>query len=103
MAIWATLMDTIPVRGFIAVCPGGPYITDIDKWLPILESNELLAEKRGYFVVGEHDPSVENIKTLHKMLLSKGMACELVIAPGIGHDFAADFDQTLALALQYLC
>ena len=102
MAIWATLMDTIPVRGFIAVCPGGPYITDIDKWLPILENNEALAERRGYFVVGEHDPSVENVQALHKLLVSKGMVCELVIAPGVGHDFAADFDQTLGQALQYL-
>ncbi len=103
MAIWATLMDTIPVRGFVAVCPGGPYISDINEWLPILEGNKLLGERRGYFVVGENDPSVENIKALHEMLLSKGMACELVIASDIDHDFPADFDQTLALALQYLC
>jgi len=102
MAIWATLMDTIPVRGFIAVCPGGPYIRDIDKWLPILESNETLAEKRGYFVVGERDQSVENIQALHKMFVSKGLACELVIVPDIAHDFSADFDQTLAQALEYL-
>ncbi len=102
MAIWATLMDTIPVRGFIAVCPGGPYIQDINEWLPILENNTGLSKRRGYFVVGEHDQNVESIQALHKLLVSKGMACELVIAPGIGHDFAADFDQTLAQALQYL-
>jgi len=102
MAIWATLMDTIPVRGFIAVCPGGPYIRDIDQWLPILESNQGWTEKRGYFVVGENDQSVENIKALHKMFISKGLACELVIVPGIAHDFSADFDQTLAQALEYL-
>jgi hypothetical protein len=102
MAIWATLTDSIPVNGFIAVCPGGPYIEDINRWRPILENSKVLAERRGYFVVGENDPRVENIKALHDMLVSEGMACKLVIAPGIDHAFPADFDQTLARALQYL-
>ncbi|MBW8012770.1 MAG: dienelactone hydrolase family protein [Chloroflexi bacterium] len=57
---------------------------------------------RGYFVAGENDPNVENIKTLRELLVSKGMACELVIAPAIAHAFPEDFNHTLAQALQYL-
>ena len=102
MAIWMALKEIIPVAGFIAVNPGGPYIQEIDKWLPILKNCKTLTEQRGFFVVGEHDPSAENIKALHEMLVSHGMKCELVISPEIAHDFPEDFSQTLAQALKYV-
>ena len=102
MAIWLALKEIIPLAGFIAVNPGGPYIQEIDKWLPILENCKTLTEQRGFFVVGEHDPSAENIKALHEMLVSHGMKCELVISPEIAHDFPEDFSQTLAQALKYV-
>ena len=102
MAIWQTLMNIIPVSGFIAVNPGGPFINDTEKWLPIIESDKNLTEKRGYFVVGENDQSLDNIKALHELLVSKGMACKLIISPAIAHDFPDDFNQILEQALQYL-
>jgi len=102
MAIWMTLMDKIPVAGFVAVNPGGPYINDIKNWEPILEKGGSLTEKRGYFVVGENDPNKENVKALYELLVSKGMACELVVSPEIAHDFPEDFNQILAQALKYL-
>ncbi len=102
MAIWQTLMNSIPVSGFIAVNPGGPFIADTEKWLPLIENDKTFTEKRGYFLVGENDPSLENIKALHELLVSKGMDCKLVISPAIAHDFPDDFDQILVQALQYL-
>ncbi|MEN8242239.1 MAG: hypothetical protein ABFS17_09985 [Chloroflexota bacterium] len=103
MAVWFALMGSLPVAGFISVNPGGPMINDIDLWLPLLDSCKRLSEMRGYFVAGENDQNIENIKALHQLLNSRGMACELVIAPAIAHDFPEDFSQTLAQALQYLC
>ncbi len=102
MAVWQTLMNGIPVSGFIAVNPGGPLIANTEKWLPLIENDKTFTEKRGYFLVGENDPSLENIKALHELLVSKGMDCKLVISPAIAHDFPDDFDQILAQALQYL-
>ena len=102
MVIWLALIDVFPLAGFIAVNPGGPLITDINQWLPILENCKTRTELRGYFVAGERDPSVENIKALHEMLVSHGVACELVIAPDIDHDFPEDFSQTLAQALEFI-
>jgi predicted esterase len=103
MAVWLALMEILPVAGFISVNPGGPFINDINNWLPLLENSKRLSEIRGYFVAGENDPNLENIKALHQLLVSRGMACELVIAPDIAHEFPEDFSQTLAQALQYLC
>jgi predicted esterase len=102
MAIWLALKEIMPVAGFIAVNPGGPFIQDVDNWLPILEKCKTTSDMRGFFVAGENDPSVENIKTLHEMLVSRGMKCELVITLEIAHDFPEDFDQVLARALEYL-
>ncbi len=95
-------MDKIPVAGFVAVNPGGPYINDIKNWEPIFEKSENFNEKRGYFVVGEKDPNLENVKALYELLVSKGMACEFFISPEIAHDFPDDFNQILAQALKYI-
>ena len=103
MAVWLTLMNIFPAAGFISVNPGGPFIDDLNKWLPLLENCKRLSEMRGYFVAGENDPNLENIKALQKLLDSRGMTCELIIAPAIAHEFPEDFSQTLTQALQYLC
>ena len=102
MAIFLALKEIIPLAGFIAVNPGGPFIQEIKEWLPLLEDCKTIADLRGYFLVGENDTRLENIKALHEMFGSRGLACELVIAPDIGHDFPTDFDQVLAGALNYL-
>jgi predicted esterase len=102
MAIWLALKEIIPLAGFVAVNPGGPFIQEIDNWLPLIETCTTLTDLRGFFLVGERDASIENIKALHEMLNSHGLACELVITPDIGHDFPEDFSQILAQALEFI-
>lgn len=102
MAIWLALKEVIPLAGFIAVNPGGPFIQDIDQWLPILEECKTLAKLRGYFLVGENDQNLANIRALHEMLLSHGLTCDLVVASDTAHDFPKDFDRILAGALKYV-
>ncbi|MCP4141883.1 MAG: hypothetical protein GY755_16675 [Chloroflexi bacterium] len=102
MAIWQTLMNIIPLSGFIAVNPGGPFIANIEKWLPLIENDKSFTDKRGYFVIGENDQNLENIKALHELFLSKGMDSKIIISPAIAHDFPADFDQILAKALKFI-
>jgi len=102
MALWLALKEIIPLAGFIAVNPGGPFIQDIENWQPLLESRKTLADLRGFLVAGEHDANLEQIKALCEMLVSQGLACELLVAPGIAHDFPADFNQVLAKALEFI-
>jgi predicted esterase len=102
MAIWLALNEIIPLAGFIAVNPGGPYIRDISKFLPLIENCKSLGQLRAWLVVGENDGNLVNIKALHAMLSSHGLNCQLIVAPKIAHDFPEDFDQTLAQALQVL-
>ncbi len=102
LALWFALMEIVPVRGFIAVNPGGSYIQDIELWQPILEKCERLGEMRGVFLAGEFDPNVAQIRELHAMLVSEGMDCKLVIAPGIDHEFPENFGEVLGEALEFL-
>jgi len=102
MAIWLALKEIIPLAGFIAVNPGGPFIQNIEQWKPLLEECKILTKMRGFFLVGENDASIDNIKALHEMLNAKGLTSELVVAPEIGHDFPGDFNQILATALDFV-
>jgi len=102
MAIWLALKEVIPLTGIIAVNPGGPLIQDINQWKPILEECTTLTDLRGFLLVGENDASIENIKALHKMFVSHGLTCDLIVAPEIAHEFPADFDQILARALEFV-
>jgi len=102
MAIWLALKEVIPLAGFIAVNPGGPFIQEIDQWQPILEECKTLTNLRGFFLVGENDQNLDKIQALHNMFVARGLTCELVVAPEIAHDFPADFDRILAKALKFV-
>ncbi len=102
MAIWLALKEDIPLAGFIAVNPGGPYIQDIVQWRPILEECKSLTNLRGFFLVGENDQNLDKIQALHEMFASHGLICELVVAPETAHDFPTDFDRILAKALKFV-
>ena len=102
MAIWMTLKEIIPMAGFIAVNPGGPFIQEPDNWNPLLEECKSLSELRGFFVVGEDDLNAENVKAVCEMLVSHGLPCKLILASEIAHDFPVNFDQILSQALEYV-
>jgi len=102
MAIWLALKEIIPVAGFIAVNPGGPFIQDINNWLPILDECKSKDTLHGFFLVGEKDASREKIQDLKELLVEHGLACELLVSSDIGHNFPVDFDQVLEHALNYV-
>jgi len=102
MAIWLALNEIIPLAGFIAINPGGPYIRDIAKFLPLLENCTSRSQLRAWLIAGEDDRNLSNVKALDEMFRFHGLNCQLIIAPKIAHDFPADFEQILAQALQTL-
>jgi len=102
MAIWLALNEIIPLAGFIAVNPGGPFIQDIKDWLPILDECKSKDSLRGFFLVGEKDANREKIQALKELLVEHGVTCELVVSSDIAHDFPSDFDQVLSQALEFV-
>ena len=102
LAIWLALSGTIEARGFIAVGPGGPYMREPDKWVPLIEVSQGRG-LRGYMVVGEQDIFFyEGTQALAAMLRSRDIPCELEVHPNLGHDFPPEFQQSLTRALEFI-
>ncbi len=101
-AIRLALSGAIEARGFLAVGPGGPLMTQPDLWRPLAESGRG-HNRRGYIIAGDQDPwSFEGSKALAKSLTENGVPCELEIHAGLGHDFPPDFEISLERALKFL-
>jgi predicted esterase len=102
LAIWLALSGTIEARGFIAVGPGGPYMNEPDKWVPLIEAGQARG-LRGYMIIGEQDVfCYEGTQALASMLQSRDVPCELEVHPNLGHDFPHDFQQNLPRALEFV-
>jgi predicted esterase len=101
-AIWLVLSGAVEARGFIAVGPGGPFMTQPDLWKPLAESSPG-RNRRGYIIVGDQDIwSFEGSQALVKSLSDSGVPCELEIHAGLGHAFPPDFQKSLERALKFL-
>ncbi len=102
LAIWLVLSDAVEARGFVVVGPGGPYIHQPDKWVPLIEASRERG-LRGYIVVGELDVfCLEGSKALATILRSQGIPCEVEVHPDLGHDFPPDFEVSLARGLEFV-
>ncbi len=89
-AIVTALTGVLPLRGFIAVAPGGPSISQPEQWKPLIEAAQGRG-LRGVIIVGGRDRSSEPTQTLVKLLNEGGIPCELVHYPEMGHDYPPDF------------
>jgi len=103
IAIWLALKGEIPVRGFIAFGPGGPFMDDLTKWEPLLFEN-ITENLRGYLIVGENDDSIsqENVAILSAMLNEQGIPCEFEEVPNAAHDFTPGYESVLLRALKFV-
>jgi predicted esterase len=102
LAIWLALSGTIEARGFIAVGPGGPYMNEPDKWVPLIEASQA-RRLRGYMTIGEQDVfCYKGTQALTALLKSRDVPCELEVHPNLGHDFPPEFQQSLTRALEFV-
>lgn len=102
-AMRLAMEGAIGTRGFIAVGPAGPFMDDLDRWLPIIHAGQNLG-LCGYLLVGEEDESVEheNIQALYEMLNQNGIPCELEEIPLAGHDYSPEYESAMLRALEFV-
>jgi len=102
-AMRLALEGGIGTLGFISVGPAGPFMDDLDRWLPAIHAGQNLG-LRGYLLVGEEDESVkhENVKTLYEMLNQNGVPCELEEIPLAGHDYSPEYESAMLRALEFI-
>ena len=97
-AIALPLALGLPVRGILTVAA----------WLPdAREFATLIAKgaakgRRAYVVVGDADPSYDGARELVDLFTAAGVTAELDVRTGLGHEYPADMDVTLARALEFV-
>ncbi len=98
-ALWLALTASIKARGFIAVGPGGPFISQPELWAPLVQAGSRLG-LRGLVTIGEQDIfSFVGTQALAAMLKEGNIPSTLRVYPDLGHDFPPDFPQVLTEAL----
>jgi len=80
-----------PVHGFVAVAPGFGGIGH-----PRTDASEAARRGvRGVLIVGEHDPYRREEEEVQRGLAASGVACDLVVEPGIAHVIPPGFESRL--------
>jgi pimeloyl-ACP methyl ester carboxylesterase len=88
---------SVPVDGFVAVAPGFHRIGQ-----PRTDLAEARRGIRGVIIAGEHDSLRGEAEAVHRNITRNGVACGLVVEPGLGHAYPADFDERLAEAIDFV-
>jgi predicted esterase len=102
-AMRLALEGGIGTLGFIAVGPAGPFMDDLDRWLPAIHAGQNLG-LRGYLLAGEEDESIEheNIQALFEMFNQNGVICELEEIPLAGHEYSPEYESAMLRALEFV-
>jgi pimeloyl-ACP methyl ester carboxylesterase len=98
VAVELAVTGAIPVRGFIAVCPGGPLTMEPEGWEPIIAEGKG-RDLRGTVIMGGKDRFGPGTERLVELLRGVGIPCEFDIHPEMGHDYPADFKARLGALL----
>lgn len=93
-AIRLALTGAVDARGFIAVCPGGPYTADPPLWEPVIEAGRDRAIS-GHVIIGGQDHYVEGAETLIDMLRAMGIYCGRELQVDMGHTYPPKFSPRL--------
>lgn len=102
-ALRASLLGTLPVRGFVLLGPGGDTMANPEAWLPLIEG-AMDRGLRGYIFVGDREPQQyqEDIRTTAELLDANGIPTKLETIPGIAHVYPEDFGPYLSRALAFV-
>lgn len=86
LAIRLALVGTIPVCGFIAVSPGGPWRNEPEKWQPLIDDARH-SDLCGIIIRGKEDQAIPRKynQTLANMLNDGGIPCQFIEYPQLGH------------------
>ena len=96
-ALEISLCNTIPVKGFVSLCPGKPE--------SFTEENIIESKKRGIrgtILTTEMDPRLNIQKEMAELLEKSGFEYQFVVTPDIGHWFPDDLDTKIDEAIKYI-
>jgi len=96
-ALEIALSNSIPVTGFVVLCPGKPEIFD--------KANIIEMKKkgvRGTIITSEMDPRLSVQKEMVEVFKAAGLQYQFVVTPNIGHWFPDDLDKKIDKAINHI-
>lgn len=97
-ALEVVLSNTIPVAGFIALCPDRPESFN--------DANIREAKKRGVrgvLITAEQDERHAMHEEMVASFEKEGLPCTYVVLPEIGHTYPEDLDKQIDQAIDHIC
>ncbi|MFX1576478.1 MAG: hypothetical protein ACFFCF_04850 [Promethearchaeota archaeon] len=96
LAIRLALTGTIPVCGFIAVSPGGPWMNEPKKWKTLIDDTRC-HDIKGIIIRGKEDQAIPRkyTQTLTNMFNNSGIPCQFLEYPKLGHWYPNNFADTI--------
>lgn len=105
MALWLTLSESIPARGFVLIGAGGPLCDEPADCLPLLKDHApAAAHLRGYIILGDQDPLIlpDKLQQLAALLTEAGLQCQVEVIPGATHDPHPGYPAALLRGLAFV-
>jgi len=96
---WALAGGPLPTAAFLAL---GTGLSDVAPGALGALDQAAARGARGRLIVGDADEALDDARALHEALAHAGVACELAVVPGLGHDLPDDLDERLTEALGLL-
>jgi dienelactone hydrolase len=96
MAIYAALSEKMNARGFIGVAS---FLNDPNSLKPLPRDAQRV---RGYFITGEKDQTLENVKAIRKVLKENNIQFTEEVHPDLGHEFPPDFGKSFDKAINFI-
>ena len=96
MAIYAALSERVGARGFISI---GTFLADPGSLIPLARHRQPV---RGYFITGEKDHLLENIRKIQKVLQENSVQFTEEFHSNLGHEFPPDFGTSFNKAIDFI-
>lgn len=91
------LDDTIPVIGFVVLCPAKPEDFTVQK---VAEAKK--RGIRGTLLTTEMDPRLPDQKEMAEIMKAQDLPLEFIVTPNIGHWYPEDLDERIDTAISHI-
>ncbi len=111
LSIYSVLKRLVPCRGFVAVAPSDWVRPEEKRATERKELSEPFASfvkasdcrgLRGVIIIGDKDPFYPKIEVLYALMVERGLDGELVVEPGLGHQYPDGFEGKLNRAVDFV-
>ena len=111
LSIYSTLKRLVPCRRFVAVAPSD-WVRPEEKgaterkglsepFASFVRASDCRG-LRGTIIVGDKDPFFPKIEQLYALMVERGLDGELVVEPGLGHQYPHGFEGKLNRAVDFV-